>query len=75
MCLSLVSMGWDTLLYLMMISLACYGAQINFNSIKFFLLFTGRKKSLRSLEIPLENLLSGIIFLSGTLRANSCTSL
>ena len=28
--------------------------------------FTGRKKSLRSLEIPLENLLSGVVFLSGT---------
>lgn len=28
---------------------------------------SGRKKSLKSLEIPLDNLLSGIIFLSGIL--------
>ena len=36
-------------------------------------MFTGRKKSLRSLEIPLENLLSGIVFLSGTLRVQCRT--
>ena len=29
------------------------------------LVCVGRKRSLRSLEIPLENLLSGIVFLSG----------
>ena len=29
------------------------------------LVWAGRKRSLRSLEIPLENLLSGIVFLSG----------
>lgn len=29
------------------------------------LVCAGRKRSLRSLEIPLENLLSGIVFLSG----------
>ena len=30
--------------------------------------YVGRKKSLRSLEIPLDNLLSGIIFTAGRLQ-------
>ena len=34
--------------------------------------FVGRKKSLRSLEIPLDNLLSGIIYTAGMCGGGGC---
>ncbi len=64
MRLSMVSMGWGTLYIYLVVLLTI---KHKFNIVTFvYVVYAGRKKSLRSLEIPLENLLSGIIFLSGS---------
>ena len=43
------------------------GCRVNIMSAYKIILFSARSESLRSLELPLELLLSGVIYLSGTL--------